>query len=159
MRPDLGQQFLLGGLAGLEPAVAVPDIPAMEDEHRATSRPTWSAPEKKPSFPKGEDYLAVPPTLVRMPVCRDLDDDGRNVPIRMARAAERLPRSAQSKDPAILDPGSGNGRGTAALTGYDRAVPANHRKPFIGGRPALCAGSSGTVEVPMTWHPAVADCP
>lgn len=163
MSPDLGQQFLLGCLSGFEPAFVVPDVPAAEDKHCDPSRPTWSAPEKKSSFLKGEDYLTVPPTLVHMPVCRDPDDDGRNVPERTGQAFEPLPRPDLSRNEAALNLGSGSGRVTAALAGGIRAVPANHRKGFVdalvGDHVALHAGSWGTVEVPMIPLPMVTEYP
>ena len=106
--PDLGQQLLLGRLAGLEPAVIVSDVPAAEDEHRDTSRPPRYAAEKKPSFLKGEDYLAPPPILVHMQARWDPDDCRRSAPARRAWAARLLPLLALAGNEAVLDLGPGD---------------------------------------------------
>jgi trans-aconitate 2-methyltransferase len=90
---------------------------------------------KKSSFPKGEDYLAPPPTLVHMPVCWDPDDYGRSAPAQTAWAAELLPLLELSGGEAVLDLGSGDGRVTAALADL---VP-NGRVVGLDSSPAMVA--------------------
>ena len=110
--PESGQQLLLGRLAGLEPAVVVSDVPAAEDEHRDACAPRKDAAEKKPSFLKGEDYLAPPPILVHMQACWDPDDCRRCSPARRAWAARLLPVLALPENEASLDLEPGDERRT-----------------------------------------------